>query len=149
MGRLPDILQQAQYKEIAVTLRDAMRAKGLTASTLNEAMGIKRAHPTIYSILNGKTAPSKAYRVMLAKALGVNENQLVSKPLMSGQEALPVALMPRDAPGPESLPSKPGSLLAFNVDQAGIASIQFNLRLPMAKAIELLNELQAKGLLNG
>jgi transcriptional regulator with XRE-family HTH domain len=78
------------YPEIGATLRAALERKGWSIGQLNQKLGKSRSRATVYSWLNGYTAPRLGIRTKLAKLLDLDPAQLA--PRQNGElvEAMPL-----------------------------------------------------------
>lgn len=130
-----------KYPEIAGVIRQAMATRSLTHRDLSRAMGYEQQQgsPT-YNWANGVSAPSEAYRAVLAKVLHVSEADLTprkSEVTMStnGQVAVQVERVREFRPDPQ---------LSFVILSDGNARLKLDVIGPIDRISAVLQHLLAE-----
>ena len=129
------------YGEVATSLREWCKTNGKRAQDINAIVGKPASYSAGFQWLNGKVAPSKYNRVLLAKATGIPEEKLAKRKSFD-QVTI-------EKPPTTKFVSKTSDILSFTVTDTGEARIKLDVTLPMQSAVPLFRLILDAGVVMG
>jgi len=129
------------YGEVATSLREWCKTNDKSAKDINKIIGKGASYSAGFQWLNGKAAPSKYNRVLLAKATGIPEEKLTKRKSFD-QVTI-------EKPPTTKFVSKTSDVLSFTVTDTGEARIKLDVTLPMQSAVPLFRLILDAGVVMG
>ena len=138
-------IQLAKYGLVAAAIRQAMEAKNMKASALNDALGNSRSNASIYLWLNAQSAPSPQSRPQVAKVLGLTVEALTPKTL-DQHNSESKALVVRAPRTPKFMQSvNTSDVLGFTSTGDGQARVKMDFVCATEQAINIIQMLSTLG----
>jgi len=140
---MPRKLPKPEYAHIASLIRSKLEEYNWRVADLNSAMGLERNSTTAYTWLNAHGAPLADSRVRLAKALSVDETELLAKtnvqlPVKQEKRIVTYKNKPKVIYEPPRVFAPKVEPLNFTVLADGSARIQLDITMPLDNAKALL-----------
>jgi hypothetical protein len=129
------------FGEIATSLREWCKTNDKSAKDINKIIGKGASYSAGFQWLNGKGAPSKYNRILLAKATGIPEEKLTKRKSFD-QVTI-------EKPPTTKFVSKTSDILSFTVTDTGEARIKLDVTLPMQSAVPLFRLILDAGVVMG
>jgi hypothetical protein len=138
----------AMYGHIGHAVREAMIARSLSPTQLNQAMGRDAGNGAIYLYINGKGAPTGEAKAMLMRILELPEEALTRRSLTVARagKAEPGTALVRVPAAPKAVvAAKSPEVLSFAIMADGTARLGLDVTQPADQGIALLQLLLAGG----
>jgi hypothetical protein len=150
----PTPAQIAQLGHVAKLIRDELERRKWKVSDLHRAIGEDVKSTRAYAWINCRSMITDKFRPRVAKALGLNQEDLMPRAL--SQEVIPAPVSDAKLRAVQMAQGAParalavaGDVLAFNVNSEGNARLRLDVTLPLVTAAPLLRMLLDAGIVMG
>jgi hypothetical protein len=136
------------YGHIGHAVREAMIARSLSPTQLNQAMGRDAGNAGVYNYINGRSSPTGTAKMALMKLLDLPEEALTRRSLTVAHagKAAPGTALVRVPTAPKAVvAAKSPEVLSFAILADGTARLELNVTQPADQGIALLRLLLDAG----